>query len=329
LFLPHPALLLHPIKQAFGTFNNSKGRLTLTKNTFALDWAILIKLKQTMKKLFVAAFTLLSTSCLFAQTDSNAKSVVDTTPVRQTLDTTPVQLNQTRPSTSSAMPEEKKMKPGKKDWSKVNLANRANDHFMIQFGYLGWAQRPDSIHTTGIGRFFNGYFMFDLPFKTDPRISVGIGAGLSADNIYFDKQEVGIAANSATLGFPNKADTIHFKKYKLVNAYLEAPIELRYVADPEHSSKSWKAAIGIKVGTMLQAHTKGKNLVSSSGTLVRSFIEKENSKRFFNTTKIAATARVGIGVFSLFGQYQLSTLVKEGLGPTVRPFQIGITLSGL
>ncbi|HEX6426970.1 MAG TPA: hypothetical protein VF008_04755, partial [Niastella sp.] len=36
-------------------------------------------------------------------------------------------------------------KPKKKDWSKINLSNRPNDHFMIQIGYNGWASMPDTI----------------------------------------------------------------------------------------------------------------------------------------------------------------------------------------
>ena len=93
-------------------------------------------------------------------------------------------------------------KPRKKDWSKVNLANRPNDHFMLQVGYLGWASRPDTINTKGIPRSFNMYFMFDFPFKTSPRFSVGLGVGLGTDNMYFDKMTVDIAGrNSSQLTF--------------------------------------------------------------------------------------------------------------------------------
>src|SRR5690348_2213238 len=87
-------------------------------------------------------------------------------------------------------------KPKKKDWSKVNLSNRPNDHFMLQLGYNGWASRPDTINTKGIPRSFNMYFMFDFPFKTSPRFSVGLGLGLGTDNMYFDKMTVDIAGRT-------------------------------------------------------------------------------------------------------------------------------------
>src|SRR5690606_22928982 len=47
----------------------------------------------------------------------------------------------------------------------INLQGRANDHFMLQLGYAGWAGAPDSINTGGFSKSFNVYFMFDFPFK--------------------------------------------------------------------------------------------------------------------------------------------------------------------
>jgi hypothetical protein len=217
----------------------------------------------------------------------------------------------------------------KKDWSKVSLSNRANDHFMLQVGFDGWSSLPDSIHTKGFSRSLNIYFMFDFPFKTDPRFSVGIGAGIGSSSIFFDNQEVDITSTGAKLPFPNKKDTTHFKKYKLVSAYLEAPVELRFVADPQNSDRSWKGAIGIKVGTLLSVHTKGKTLLNSAGNTINPFTEKLVSKRFFNGTKLAVTARLGYGHFSLFGQYQINNFIRDGVGPNVKPYSIGLTLSGL
>jgi hypothetical protein len=41
------------------------------------------------------------------------------------------------------------------------------------------------------------------------------------------------------------------------------------------------------------------------------------------------TARVGIGVFSIFGAYQITSVLKTGAGPDMKLYQVGITLSGL
>ena len=92
----------------------------------------------------------------------------------------------------------------KKDWSKINLATRAKDHLVIQLGSLNWNNTPDSIKTSGIARTFNMYVMLDFPFKTDPRFSVALGAGIAADNMYFSKTDIDIAGKRANrLSFRN------------------------------------------------------------------------------------------------------------------------------
>jgi Outer membrane protein beta-barrel domain len=206
---------------------------------------------------------------------------------------------------------------------------RSGDHFMIQFGYLGWDGAPDSINTSGFPRTANVYFMFGFPFKTNPRWSAAIGAGFGTDNMYFDKTYIGVKDPTSTLVFRNLSDTNSFKKYKLSTAYLEAPVELRFTSYPDNYNRSFKAAIGVKAGILMSGWVKGKTLENKAGNTVSNYTLKEKSKNFFNKNRLAATARVGYGVFTLFGSYQITTLFKEGVAPEIRPYTIGLTLSGL
>ena len=127
-----------------------------------------------------------------------------------------------------------------------------------------------------------------------------------------------------------RVDSInHFKKFKLTTIFLEAPVELRYNSDPENANSSFKAALGVKIGTLLKAYTKGKTLQDKNGNTINDFIAKESSKRFFNSTRLAATARVGLGIFSLYGSYQITGVLKDIAGPDIKPYSIGLTISGL
>jgi hypothetical protein len=276
-----------------------------------------------MKKFFITALVILTTTAAFAQRHS--KSSQNPTPT-QAKDTTSALTK----ALQNAPPPPKPVKPGKKDWSKVDLSKRAADHFMFQLAYDNWAGVPDSIHIQGLNRSANFYVMFDFPFKTDPRLSVGTGLGIGSSNIFFHQQEVLVAAvGASTLGFPDESGGNHFKKYKLVTTYLEAPVELRFSLDPLHMDQSWKFAVGVKVGLLMSAYTKGKDLEGPSGQSIGNYIEKESSKQFFNTPKLAATARVSKGFIGIFGQFQANSLIKSSAGPSVFPFSIGITLSGL
>ena len=249
-----------------------------------------------MRPFYVAALLLLSCVAAHAQDDSTKQ-------------------------TGTALPPKKSVT--------TNSQPRSSDHFLMQFGYTGWAGTPDSINTNGFPRTFNAYLMFDFPFKTNPHWSAAIGAGIATDAVYFEKTSVAITGTTPDLAFKNLSDTSHFKKYKLATAYAEAPVELRYSSNPDDAKNSVKAALGIKVGTLLDAHTKGKTLQNRADQLLNDYKEKLYSKRYFNKTRITATARVGYGLFSVFGTYSLSPLFKEGVAATIRPYTIGLTLSGL
>lgn len=206
---------------------------------------------------------------------------------------------------------------------------RANDHFMLQVGHTTWTGAPDSIRTGGLPRTFNMYFLFDFPFKTNPKLSTAIGAGVATDNVYFDKMSVALTGNAQNLVFRDVADSNHFKKYKIATTYLEAPIELRFRSNPANDRKSFKAALGVKVGTLVGAHTKGKTLQNRSGSNIGNYTEKLASKRYFNSNRISFTGRIGYGNLSLFASYAATPLFKEGVAPTIRPLTLGLTLSGL
>ena len=221
------------------------------------------------------------------------------------------------------------LKP-KKDWSKVDV-DRAGDHIMLQISSDHLSGAPDSISNRikGLSRGLNFYVMMNKPFKNDPRWSVAFGIGVSTSSIFFKKTSIGITSAGSLLPFTNLDSSNYFKKYKLATSFLEVPIELRYAFDPANEAKSWKVALGVKVGTMLNAHTKGKTLLNKSGATLNAYTEKESRKTFFNTTRLAATARVGIGHFSLFGAYSITSFLKDGAGASIKPYQVGLTISGL
>lgn len=220
---------------------------------------------------------------------------------------------------------------GKKDWSKIDLSNRPGDHIMLQLSSDHWTGMPDSIkkHEGKLSRGGNIYVMIDKPFKSNPRFSIGFGVGIGTSSMYFEKMSIDLKASGTKLPFKSLDTTDRFKKYKMVSSFLEVPVELRFSSDPLNNKKSIKAALGVKIGTLLNVHTKGKNLQNKDGKIINSYTLKESKKNFLNTTRLSVTGRVGMGNFSLFGSYAITGLFKDGAAPDIKPFQIGICLSGL
>jgi Outer membrane protein beta-barrel domain len=211
------------------------------------------------------------------------------------------------------------------------LGTRAADHFMIQIGANFLTGAPDSIKTyvKGFNRSANVYFMLDKPFKGNPKLSLGIGLGIGTTSIYFNKMEARIGANTAKLPFIRTDTGNNYKKYKIATAFLEIPLELRFMSNPENPNKSIKGALGVKIGTLINAHTRAKNLQNPAGARLNSYTYKETAKAFFNSTRISLTGRVGYGIYSLFGSYAITNAFKDGVAPEIKTVQIGFCISGL
>lgn len=224
--------------------------------------------------------------------------------------------NPTRVKESSS-----KIKP---DYTKINLSQRASDHLMFQLGVANWGG-ADAINLKSFNRTFNAYFLFDFPFKSNPKFSAAFGPGIGTDNIYF--KQTAIDLNSPT-GVTFTADNVtKYKKIKLGTGYLEAPIEFRYSSNPENMNKGWKFAVGAKIGLLVDGTVKTD--INASSSTEGGYVMKIKDKRYLNTTRVAGIARVGMGNISLFGSYTLTSFFKEGFGPAVKPFSIGLTFSGL
>ena len=220
----------------------------------------------------------------------------------------------------------------KKDWSKIELKKRPSDHFVLQFGYDGWAGRPDSVRTTGFGRHFNFYVMMDKPFVSNPHYSLAYGAGIGSSNIYFDHVNVNLAGTGSTLPFTDASTSgNHFNKMKLTTIFAELPVEFRYYEHPENKTTGWKAALGVKLGILVKSYTKGKDLQNSNGNSLygSTYIEKVSCSRFLDSYKAAVSARVGYGFISLHGDFNALGIVKSGAGPTLNCYSIGVSFGGL
>jgi len=274
-----------------------------------------------MKKYFITAMvSLATTTAVFAQKKHKSPP---NQPIQKDSAALVNKALQASAANSQGSPKPQKV------W---DLSKRAADHFMFELGYDNWAGKPDSANIQGFNHSLNFYFMMDFPFKTDQRLSMGVGLGLGSGQIYFNKTYPQIANyNNQTLAFAtsgtNGAD--HYKRFKLVTNYIEIPVELRFALDPEHMDKSWKFAVGTKIGLLISAYTKAVDPEDVAGRVLGNIVEKESSKQYFSSFKFAPTLRVSKGVIGIFGQFQVNSQLKASSGQSVFPFSGGIVLSGL
>lgn len=198
----------------------------------------------------------------------------------------------------------------------------SRDYFMFQLGYDGWAGAPDSVNIGGLSRSVNAYLCYDFPIKAS-NFSFAAGVGFASSNISFNNQKVVIDDTLTQIQFLDDND--EYKRFKLSLNYIEAPLELRYFSNKLNRNKGFKMAIGMKVGALVNAHTKSVRDYNS-----KPIREKVSTRRFIETYRVAGTLRAGYGNFSIYGQYGLNNLFRIANGPEgVVPFSVGICISGL
>lgn len=199
----------------------------------------------------------------------------------------------------------------------------SRDFVMLQFTYDGWANQPDSVKVGGFSRGFNAYLCYDFPIKAS-HFSFATGLGIGTSSMFFQNGQQLVLTDSgqkAAKFIPQRED---YSNFKLTTAYLEAPFELRYFANKENRNRGFKAAVGLRVGYLMAAHTKG-NRTENGAKLT----EKVQSKEFLDKWRYGATLRLGWGNFSAFGAYNFNSVFQDGLGPAVTPYSVGICLTGL
>jgi hypothetical protein len=202
----------------------------------------------------------------------------------------------------------------------MSSVTRSRDFLVVSLTYDGWANKPDSV-STGFNRGFNIAFMYDFPInKTNLSLAAGLGIGTSG---VFLKNHV-LNMDDGTTDVAKFSSDNSFKKYKVATTYLELPLELRYRSVPDNANKGFKLALGVKIGNLMNAHTKERSDLGGARNT-----EKIANKRFFNSWRYAATARIGLGNFALFGSYNLNPLFKDNGNIDIRPYSIGIAISGL
>ena len=172
-------------------------------------------------------------------------------------------------------------------------------------------KQPNSMEVS-----FN-FWECDIPIAVH-RFGLVSGMGWTINNYKFDNPVTIIKENDMIV--PVGLDDAGFQKSKLTVSYLTVPLLLELQIPTSGSSNQVFIAGGVVGGVNVGSHTKVKYDHSKS---------KDRGSFAINPFKYALTARVGLNDICLFANYSLSPLFKDGKGPELYPFTIGISLCNL
>ena len=161
------------------------------------------------------------------------------------------------------------------------------------------------------------FLEYNVALRND-RIGLVTGMGWTMNNYRFDN-EITIKREDGII-VPVDIEPDGFEKSKLTVSYLTVPLLLEFQIPVNGSSNQLFVSGGVIGGINIGSHTKVKNDHSKS---------KDHGSFNINPFQYALTGRVGLKDINLFATYSLSPLFKDGKGPEMFPFSIGISLVNL
>jgi len=151
--------------------------------------------------------------------------------------------------------------------------------------------------------------------KNKKNIGLVTGLGLTYNDYRFSNPYTIKNVNGVTE--PVVLDQVGLSKSKLSTSFLTVPLILEFQIPVNGHDKRFYFSGGVIGGLKIGSHTK----VKRSG-------DKSKSHDDFNINpfRYGATARIGYKGINIFGTYYFSQFFKDGRGPEMFPFTIGIGL---
>jgi hypothetical protein len=205
--------------------------------------------------------------------------------------------------------------------------------FVVEVGVNKMVSPPSNFSLGFWGsRTVNIYYQYDIRILKS-RFALVPGIGLSLERFKFNNFRTLAydAEDSLKLVLPHELvpSLPTMRKSQLITNYIEIPVEIKYSSNPEDPSRTFKASIGGRIGYLYDGFTKIKFEDKNE-------VIKQKDKQDWNLTKLryGVFAKIGVGNFSLFTNYNLTNLFEDGKGPglqnTVKDFNtftVGISLS--
>ena len=178
------------------------------------------------------------------------------------------------------------------------------------FSDINTGAKYENFDLRAINQGFSTYLTYNFPMG-ESKNTVSLGAGYSCHNYYMKKAWLAEPYTHA-IEF-TEAET---KKSKVNFHYMDIPLEVNLrIAD------KFKISFGAKVSFLIQANSKAVGYMFGDG---HNWEIKYNNINAAESIIYSSFARFGYRSVNLYVGYQFNSSFKEGRGPEILPFSIGI-----
>ena len=198
------------------------------------------------------------------------------------------------------------------------------DWFLFDMGYNTYLDAYHKVNVPGHPELedIHGWGSFDVNLHIfRSRINIGRGFmnfnyGISLESHHYRyDQNFSILANADSLTV--NAEDIDYDKNKFNMTYASIPILIGFETKPWDTDRSFRVMFGYDPGILWYGKTKHK-LDGNSDT------EKDN----FNLAPFRHEVdfEIGYGDFNVYASYDVNGMFREGEGPELHPFSVGLVL---
>jgi hypothetical protein len=150
---------------------------------------------------------------------------------------------------------------------------------------------------------------------------IGLVTGLGADFQSYRLDKSYSIEKGATKVEPVQLDYERNQKSKFSSVYLSVPLLIEFQVPVGHYDNRIYFSTGIIGSLRVDTHTKVKYRVDGKKKKT-----KEPDDYYLRDFRFAGTVRMGYRWINLFATYDLQPLFKDGRGPELYPFSVGIGL---
>ena len=219
----------------------------------------------------------------------------------------------------------------------VNSISR--DRVLVELNYTGWDtdfKFTNIINDTTVtisdfkqkwyNRGLNLYFTWDIPLgnKKSSNFAFSPGLGVSIHNVYTNARPVSYANDSTAF---SSIENVSSRNNKFTTTHVEVPLEFRFRTNPDKFGRSWKAAVGLRLGILTTKNAKFKGTLTDPNDNPITVKEKMLDIKGMSRYRVGPSVRLGYGNISIVGYMSLIDLFETNKGPKLRPFSIGITFN--
>lgn len=189
------------------------------------------------------------------------------------------------------------------------------DQIILNFTLDNWSGLPSKAESKPLrSRGFSILLMTDKTNKSG-NIGIGIGVGFMSQNVHTDAYIVDTGSASFLSPIP---DSMKYDVNKLSSNFVTAALELRFRSNENSRGNRFKLSIGMIGGILVQSHVKYEDKYGKFKTYGITHLNK---------FQYGVEARLGYSNFALYGYYSLVPVFKDGKGPDMNPYSVGIAFT--